>query len=183
MLEITIPSTEYYDDKNSCFMQTKEQKLKLEHSLVSLSKWESKWHKPFLSTSKKQRHTYEETIDYIRCMTITQNVNPDIYYALTESNMKEVEDYIANPMTATWFSNKRQSPPSRKIITSEVIYYWMVEEGIPFECEKWHLNRLMTLIKVCSEERSGGKKMSQKDIYRQNRALNAARRKQHNTRG
>lgn len=181
MLEITIPSTEYYDDRNSCFMETREQKLRLEHSLVSLSKWESKWHKPFLSM-KEDRRTYEETIDYVRCMTITQNVNPDIYYALTQDNLKEIEDYIADPMSATWFSNKNQRP-SREVITAEVIYYWMIELEIPFECEKWHLNKLMTLIRVCNEKNSGGKKMSKKDIYKQNRALNSARKKRYNTHG
>jgi hypothetical protein len=182
MLEITIPSTEYYDDRSNCFIETREQKLRLEHSLVSLSKWESKWHKPFLSTSKNQTHTYEETIDYIRCMTITQNVDYNAYYALDNKAFKQIEDYIANPMTATWFRDKKGSP-NRRVITSEVIYYWMIELDIPFECEKWHLNRLMTLIRVCNEENSGGKKMSPKDLKRQNSALNAARKKKYNTRG
>lgn len=182
MLDITIPSTEYFDDRNNCFIQTREQKLRLEHSLVSLSKWESKWHKPFLSINTEKR-TWEETVDYVRCMTITQNVNPDIYYALTDDNIKEIEDYISDPMSATWFNNKNNGRPSREVVTAEIIYYWMIELDIPFECEKWHLNKLMTLIRVCNEKHSGGKKMSKKDIYRQNRALNSARKKKYNTRG
>lgn len=182
MLDITIPSTEYFDDRNNCFIQTREQKLRLEHSLVSLSKWESKWHKPFLSINAENR-TWKETVDYVRCMTITQNVDPDIYYALTDDNIKEIEKYISDPMSATWFSNKNNARPSRQVVTSEIIYYWMIKQDIPFECEKWHLNRLMALIRVCNEMDSGGKKMSKKDIYRQNRALNAARKKKYNTRG
>ncbi len=182
MLEITIPSTEYFDDRNNCFIQTREQKLRLEHSLVSLSKWESKWHKPFLSI-KAEKRTWEETVDYVRCMTITQNVDPDIYYALTDGNIKEIEKYISDPMTATWFNNKNNDRPSRQVVTSEIIYYWMIKQDIPFQCEKWHLNRLMALIRVCNEMDSGGKKMSKKDIYRQNRALNSARKKKYNTRG
>ncbi len=182
MLEITIPSTEYFDERNNRFIQTREQKLRLEHSLVSLSKWESKWHKPFLNMRADKR-TWEETIDYIRCMTITQNVDFDIYYALTEENIKQIEDYISDPMSATWFSNKNNGRPSREVVTAEIIYYWMIELDIPFECEKWHLNKLMTLIRVCNEKNSSGKKMSKKDIYRQNRALNSARKKKYNTRG
>lgn len=182
MLDITIPSTEYFDDRNNCFIQTREQKLRLEHSLVSLSKWESKWHKPFLSINAEKR-TWEETVDYVRFMTITQNVDPDIYYALTDDNIKEIEKYISDPMSATWFSNKNNARPSRQVVTSEIIYYWMIKQDIPFQCEKWHLNRLMALIRVCNEMDSGGKKMSKKDIYRQNRALNSARKKKYNTRG
>ena len=182
MLEITIPSTEYFDDRNNCFIQTREQKLRLEHSLVSLSKWESKWHKPFLNINAEKR-TWEETVDYVRCMTITQNVDPDNYYALTDDNIKEIEKYISDPMTATWFNNKNNARPSRQVVTSEIIYYWMIKQDIPFQCEKWHLNRLMALVRVCNEMDSGGKKMSKKDIYRQNRALNSARKKKYNTRG
>lgn len=179
MFEITIPETEYFDDKKQIFIMVPEKKLKLEHSLVSIAKWESKWHKPFLG---REKHTWEETVDYVRCMTITQNVDPDIYYGLTDKNVREIEAYIENKMTATWFRNSK-ARPSREIVTAEIIYYWMIELGIPFECEKWHLNRLMTLIRVCSEKQSGGKKMSKKDILKQNSAINAARKKRLNTRG
>lgn len=180
MLEITIPETEYFDDENQCFITMHEQKLRLEHSLVSLAKWESKWHKPFL---KKKSFSWEETIDYVRCMTITQNVNPDIYYALTDKNIETIEKYMAEKMTATWFRENGNRRPTREVVTAEIIYYWMIDLGIPMECEKWHLNRLMTLIRVCSEKQSGGKKMSTKEILKQNSALNAARKQRLNSHG
>lgn len=179
MLEITIPESDYYDEAKERFVTSKRQTLKLEHSLVSLSKWESKWKKPFLSDKPK---TWEETIDYVRCMTITQNVNPDSYYAIDESGLKKIQEYINDSMTATWF-RKDSNRPSRRIITSEVIYSQMITLGIPVDFEKWHLNRLMTLIRVCSEENAPKKKMGKKEILQQNRALNNARRKQHHTRG
>ncbi len=179
MFEITIPESDYYDEAQERFVTSKRQTLKLEHSLVSLSKWESKWKKPFLSDKPK---TWEETIDYVRCMTITQNVNPDAYYAIDESGLKKIQEYINDSMTATWF-RKDSNRPSRRIITSEVIYSQMITLGIPVDFEKWHLNRLMTLIRVCSEENAPKKKMGKKEILQQNRALNNARRKQHHTRG
>lgn len=173
MLTITIPATEEYDDAREEFISTEEQTLTLEHSLVSISKWESKWHKPFLSKDEKTR---EETIDYIRCMTLTKNVDPNVYYALTSDNIKEINDYIEDPMTATWFSDKHKGPKSREIITSELIYYWMTALQIPFECQKWHINRLMTLIQICSIKSQPPKKMGKKEAMSQQRALNAARR-------
>lgn len=179
MLQITIPSQELWDSRTNEFVVTKETRLELEHSLIALSKWESKWEKPFLS---KQEKTNEETVDYIRCMTITRNVDPGIYLFLTMDNLQAVNDYIAAPMTATTFSNDR-SKPSREIITAEIIYYWMIAYNIPFECEKWHLNRLLTLIRVCSVKNGPSKKMSKRDILRQNAQLNAMRRKQMNTTG
>lgn len=178
MLTINIPETELFDERTNEFIYVKAQTLQLEHSLVSISKWEAKWKKPFIS---KQNKTVEETIDYIRCMTITQNVKPEVYRALTNSMIKEVEDYIGDPMTATTFKDDKKG--GNKVITSEVIYYWMTALNIPFECQKWHLNRLLTLIKVASIENSPKKKMSPSEVMRQNKSLNAARRKAHNTRG
>lgn len=182
MLEIAIPNGEYFDEKSGKFLQMKGQTIRLEHSLVSVSKWEAKWHKPFLNPKER---TAEETIDYIRCMTITQNVDKDLYYFIPEKQIKEINDYIENPMTATWFSKKNGASKghSRDIITSEIIYWQMIELGIPIELEKWHLNRLLTLIRVCIEKNSSGKKMSKKDIYKQNKSLNAARRKQFGSKG
>ena len=179
MLQITIPATEQWDEINQEFLSSKETTLRLEHSLVSLSKWESKWCKPFLDKKDK---TYEETIDYVKCMTLTPNVDPTIYYALTEENIKQINEYISAPMTATYINDNKRGG-SREIVTSELIYYWMITLNIPFECEKWHLNRLLTLVKVCNIKNQPPKKMSKKSIMSRNAALNAARRKQLNTKG
>ena len=180
MLEIVIPETEQWDEVKQEFISTKEQTLKLEHSLVSLSKWESKWCQPFLSKKEK---TVEQTIDYIKCMTLTQNVDPNVYNLLTKDNILKINEYISAPMTATTFHQENKGGGNGELITSELIYYWMVSLNIPFECQKWHLNRLLTLIKVCSIKNQPPKKMSKKDIMSRNAALNAARRKQLNSKG
>jgi hypothetical protein len=180
MLRITIPAVEQWDEAKQEFIYTKEQTLSLEHSLVSISKWESKWCKPFLTNQEK---TFEETLDYIKCMTLTQNVDPEVYNYLTNENIKEINEYIGAPMTATYFSDEKTSKTSREQVTAELIYYWMIAFNIPFECQKWHLNRLLTLIKVCNIKNQPPKKRSKKDIMSRNAALNAARRKQLNTKG
>ena len=180
MLKITIPDTEFWDEKKQEFINVKGQTLQLEHSLVSLSKWESKWCKPFLSKDSK---TLEETIDYIKCMTITQNVDPNIYLGLTNENITEINNYIEAPMTATTFYDERKGTKNRETITSELIYYWMISLQIPVEFQKWHLNRLLTLIKVCNIKNAPPKKMSQREIMSRNTALNAARRKAMNSKG
>lgn len=180
MLQITIPAAEQWDEQKQEFVYTKEQTLRLEHSLVSLSKWESRWNKAFLSKKKK---TYEETLDYIKCMTITQNVKPEVYNFLGNENLQKIQTYIDAPMTATYFSNDGNGSPSREVVTSELIYYWMIALNIPFECQKWHLNRLLTLIKVCNIKNTPPKKMSRQQIMSRNAALNAARRKQFNSKG
>ena len=180
MLKIIIPPTEMWDEVNEKFVYSKEQVLQLEHSLVSLSKWESKWCKPFLS---KENKTFEETIDYIRCMTINQNIPDEVYNCLTGENIREINEYISAPMTATRFSNHAMRKGSREQITSELIYYWMIALNIPFECQKWHINRLLTLIRVCNIKNHPSKKMSRREIMSRNTALNAARRKKLRTNG
>lgn len=178
MLTIVVPDQEFFNEEMQEFFTLKGQTLQLEHSLVSLSKWESKWNKPFLSKNEK---TLKETIDYIKCMTITQNVKPYIYDMLTNENILDINKYIDSPMTATTFNV--QNTPSREIVTSEIIYYWMISLNIPLECQKWHLNRLLTLIRVCNLKNAPSKKMSKKEIMSRNAALNAARRKKLNTKG
>lgn len=178
MLNIVVPDQEFFNEETQEFFTLKGQTLQLEHSLVSLSKWESKWNKPFLSKNEK---TLKETIDYIKCMTITQNVKPYIYDMLTNENILDINKYIDSPMTATTFNV--QNTPSREIVTSEIIYYWMISLNIPLECQKWHLNRLLTLIRVCNLKNTPSKKMSKKEIMSRNAALNAARRKKLNTKG
>ena len=179
MLELIVPGREFFDEEKNEFVTSKSTHLTLEHSLISLSKWESKWEKPFLSSEK----TTLETIDYIRCMTLTQNVDPIIYTSLTDDNVKDVIAYIEARMTATTITNKEGRGPKGEIITAEIIYYWMVTLNIPFECQKWHLNRLLTLIEVCSIKNQPPKKMSRNELLRNNRELNAARRARHKTRG
>ena len=180
MLQITIPACEQWDEATNEFVYTKAQTLQSEHSLISISKWESKWNKAFLSKNEK---TYEETVDYIKCMTITQNVDPSVYLRLTNENIEQINQYIDAPMTATYFMEDDDKKPSRETITAELIYYWMIALNIPFECQKWHLNRLLTLVKVCNIKNAPPKKRSKGDIMRRNAKLNAARRAKHHTRG
>ena len=181
MLQLVIPlGPEIFDDEKQEFISPETKTLQLEHSLVSLSKWESKWCKPFFS---KEEKTPEETIDYIKCMTVTQNVKDEVYSYLTRENIMQINKYIEAPMTATTFSKNRKSGGSKEIITSELIYCWMIQLNIPSEYQKWHLNRLLTLIQVCNVKNEPAKKMSNKEIMSRNRALNAARKKKLNTRG
>ncbi len=179
MLTIVVPASEFYDPIKEEFFRTKEQTLQLEHSLFSLAKWESKWCKPFLSKDDKSQ---DEMLDYIRCMTINQNVDPGVYKRLSSQNYEDISNYINAPMTATTFSDKNHRS-SREIITAEIIYYWMISLGIPLECQKWHLNRLFALIKVCSIKNAPSKKMGKRDILSQNHALNMARRNALGSRG
>lgn len=181
MLRITVPGLEYWDEQKEEFVTKKEQTLQLEHSLVSLSKWEAKWCKPFLS--KKSDMSNEEMFDYIKCMTVTPNVDPEIYSRLTSKNISEINDYINSPMTATTFFEDKRAKKNKETITSELIYYWMIAHNIPSEYQKWHLNRLLTLIRVCNIKNSPPKKKSRKEIMSEYAALNAARRAQLNTKG
>lgn len=177
MLQITIPKKEQeWDEKIAEFITIPETHLQLEHSLISISKWEAKYHKAFISDKQK---TNEELLYYIECMTITQSVDPSIYRLIPESEIKRIQQYIEDDHTATCFVglslDGNESPGSKKeVITSEVIYYYMVALNIPFECQKWHLGRLMTLIKVCNEknkeaeDRAAGKKKKRLTIKEQN---------------
>jgi len=180
MLRIIINGAEEFDEKNNEFLTIRDQELQLEHSLVSLSKWESFWKKPFLTKKEK---TTEESLDYVRCMTLTQNVDPKVYNLLTTSQIDKISKYIEDPMTATTFSKRDNQLINREIITAEVIYYWMIALSIPFECQKWHLNRLLTLINVCNIKNQPKKNIKTNEILNRNRELNAARRAQLNTTG
>lgn len=180
MLQVTIPASEYFDEKTGEFNSIRETTLQLEHSLVSVSKWESKWCKPFLGPNEK---TVEECIDYVRCMTITQHVDPTVYQFLTQKNFQEINAYIEAPMTATTFSERENKRFSREVVTAEIIYYWMVALNIPFECQKWHLNKLIALVRVCNIKNTPQKKMSRREVTERNRALNEARRKKMHSNG
>lgn len=179
MLTITIPGREFYDEVKEEFINYDAVTIELEHSLVSISKWEGYWNKPFLSSADK---TVEEILDYVRCMTVTENIPKDVYERMTEANIKAINDYINAPMTATTF-RETGGKPNNEIITSEIIYYWMIVHNIPFECQHWHLNRLLVLVKVCNIKNSPPKKMSKQELISRNKQLNAERRKQLNSRG
>lgn len=179
MLKLHVPSLELFDNRTSEFITIHGGEVRLEHSLLSVYRWESKWEKPFLVPKPKTR---EESIDYIRCMVIESEIDPDLFSYFPDSILEQVDEYINRPMTATTFA-KSDEPPSRDIVTAEILYWQMTVLGIPLEFEKRHLNHLLTLIKVCSIKNGPQKKMSKKEIFKQNRALNAARKKQFHTKG
>jgi hypothetical protein len=181
MLTITIQgSRDLFDEATNRFITVKTRTIELEHSLISVSKWESKWKKAFLSVTKR---TPEEILDYIRCMTITTNVDPNLYLCLSPENISQVQAYIDDSHSATVFrGEKKDMVGTPKARTSEQIYAAMVSLGIPFSCEKWHINRLLNLIHEC-EILNGGGKMSRKDSAAYMKSLNAARRAKHHTRG
>lgn len=181
MLIIQVPmSQELYDEKTQTFIPPEAFTLELEHSLASVSKWESREEKPFLG---KEEKSTEETFAYIRDMVVTPNVPEEVFRNFTEDNMIAINDYIGAKMTATWFRDLEPRRPNTEIITAELIYYWLVSLQIPFECQHWHLNRLITLVRVINEKNKPSKKMSRKSAAQQQRELNAQRRAQYGTRG
>ena len=184
MLLLQIPDQELWDPIREKFITVKGCDIELEHSLASISKWESKWHIPFHDDRKEK--TLEQNIDYVRCMCLTKGVDPNVFNYLTQENTKQISDYIGDSSTATWFSdsaNKRGG--KREIITAEIIYYWMTAYNIPESYQFWHINKLMTLLRVCAEKNNPdkNKKIPKANMAAQRRALNAARRKQFHTRG
>jgi hypothetical protein len=180
MLTITVGATDVYDESADKFSTQGGVELQLEHSLVSLSKWESEFEKPFLGKGEKTR---EEVLSYIACMILSPNPPGDILQRLSKENVEVINRYIDRKMTATWFSEQPGAPRSREVITSELIYYWMTVFQIPFECETWHLNRLFTLIRICNVKQAKPKKMSRSEIAARNRELNAQRKAQLGTTG
>lgn len=179
MLPIEIELTqEQFDEENGRFIPPETITLQMEHSLVSISLWESKWNVPFLSTQL----TDEQTFDYIKFMNTTPNVDPDVFNHLSQENVLQIKNYIESPMTATTFS-KEKSKGGKEIVTSELIYYWMISLQIPVEFQHWHLNRLLTLIRVCNVKNQPPKKMGKREIMSRNAALNAQRRAQLNSKG
>jgi hypothetical protein len=179
MLEITIPGGEFYDEETETFLEADGHTLRLEHSLVSLSKWEEKWEKPFLTNLSK---TVEESLDYVRCMSL-DDIPEGVLQNIDDSIMKQIFDYMERPMTATTIGDRHKGRGSREVVTAELIYYWMVALGIDFQCQYWHLNRLLTLVTVCNIKNQPGKKLSKAAVAKRNRNLNAARKAKYNTRG
>ena len=190
MLKITIPGQELFDPEKNLFYKTKEVTLTLEHSLVSLSKWESKWKIPFLSLGQQRPGARadntlspEQFLDYVKCMTLTQNVDDNVYLSLTKQNLDDILHYIEDPMTATTITQQQKKGGRGRIITSELIYAWMAILRIPYECQKWHLNRLLMLIQVTGLEQEPPKKMDPRAVMKQNSSLNKARRLKHHSKG
>lgn len=180
MLVITVPGVDYFDEAQSRFIELDGATLQLEHSLVSLSKWEAEFKRPFLNASEK---TDEEAIGYIRAMTLTEGVSPEVYKRLSNDHLREINAYIEDTNTATFFRERPGQPKSREIVTAELIYYWMFGLSIPLDCQNWHLNRLFTMIKVASEKNSPPKKMGKQELANHHRQLNEARKKQYGTKG
>ena len=180
MLRLVIPELEFFDETSQEFITVPAYDVELEHSLVSLSKWEQIWEVPFLGRGEK---TDDETISYVECMCLTPDVPSEVFLRLGHLNMQKVSDYISKKATATFFSDVKSGPGSRDVITSEVIYHWMIALQIPFECQYWHLNRLIALIRVCSAKNAPAKKMSTSEVLARNRALNAQRKVQLGTTG
>lgn len=189
MLEIHIPKTQIIDDETGkVYRSEKDWKLTLEHSLVSVQKWEARWHVAFLNRGAR---TFEETIDYLRCMTLTPNVPDEVYYCIPQSELKKVLEYVDNPMTATYVNDDDPGTTSygrrvgKDVITAEVIYYWMISLNIPTEYRKWHLNQLLTLIRVINAKNSPKKKKrrSMRDTLEEYRAINEANKKKFQTKG
>lgn len=183
MLTLTIHGGELYDNRNNYFYRADTTTIEIEHSLHAISKWESRWEKPFLGDGKPGNPmTADEFLDYVKCMTLTPNVNPELYRFIDDANQRAIVEYMEKPMTATTFGNTKKDA-FRKILTSEEIYWQMIALGIPFECQYWHIHRLMTLIRVCSIRQSKPEKVPLKDTIAQRNALNKARKAQMNSRG
>lgn len=184
MLEITVSIPEFFNEQLNEFIAPSRstETLHLEHSLVSISKWESKWKVPYFS-QKSESMSIEQFQDYVRCMTLNQNIPDYVYKVLSKDNLAQIVDYIVDEKTATWFGKEEYNAPSRQVVTSELIYYWMIQFNVPMECQKWHFSRLWTLIKVCSAKSGGGKKMSKSEILSRNRTLNEQRKAQYHTKG
>lgn len=181
-IEIVVPDSEFWDSEKEEFFRVKGCVIRMKHSLLSISKWEMKWKKPFLHP--KYVMTDEELKDYYKCMTITQNVNPYVYECITPEDRKRIAQYIETPMSAYAPMDKKKGGAKRSIV-SERIYYWMTAYNIPQAYEKWHLSRLLNLLDIANDANSAenNKKIPTSEVFRQNHSLNQARRKALNSRG
>lgn len=175
MLELRIHATDLWDPVSERFLSVKEQTLPLEHSLLSISKWEARWHKP-MPLVNDEGMSGEEFVDYIRCMTVSRNPDPLVYQCISADDVQAVMDYINDPHTATWFGESKADNSDKRPLTAEIIYHLMFVFGVSKECEKWHFNRLMTQLRVEYEESKPQKKKTKAEIADRHRYLNAKRR-------
>lgn len=181
---ITLKAGELYDEEKEEFINISEDKsIVIEHSLLSISKWESKWHKIYLDD--KLKLTHEESLDYIRCMTLTQNVDPNYYRLIDNNKLIEIQKYMNDPYSATYFNEVPRGTAQRhsEKISSEVLYYYMFKLGIPKDCEKWHINRLQNLIRIFSIKDAPDQKMNKRQTADYYRRLNAQRRSKLKSKG
>lgn len=179
MLKLIVTLAEEYDEETRRFLPAETHELHLEHSLVSVSKWESKWEVPFLGSNDKSN---DQMLWYIQAMSSAE-IPPEVFSKISPGNISDIQSYISAKMTATWFREEKAAAMSRETITAELIYYWMIGLGIPFECQHWHLNRLLTLIRVCNEKNKPPKKRSRADIAAERKALNEKRLREMQTKG
>lgn len=179
MLEITVPENEIYNSTTNTFVTVPSCVITLEHSLISVAKWESKWRIPYLSAKKR---TGRQELDYIRCMAVGPVKDKHVFEVLSAENISQIREYIDEPMTATTFT-KSERPASKDVVTSEVLYCRMFANNIPMECQKWHLNRLLTLIRVCDASAGPRQKMTKRQTATRYAEQNALRRAKYNTRG
>lgn len=179
MLVLDVILDEKFSDELEKFVQNTFQ-LELEHSLASMSKWESFFEKPFLGKDEK---TLEETLWYVKAMVLTKDVPPEVFDKLSSENFQTIYEYISSKRTATTFPDGGEKKPNREVITSEIVYYWMIVHNINFECQHWHLNRLLTLIQVCNVKNAPAKKMSKAEAVAQHKKLNAERRARYGSSG
>lgn len=180
MLKIRVPGQEFFDEENEIFVEVGSIELELEHSLASISKWESIWEKPFLGPDDK---TSEETISYIECMIVTEDFPKDVVFKFSKENFQDINAYIDSKMSATWFAKLPGKGTNREVVTAEIVYYWMLTLQIPMECQYWHIGRLFTLIRVVNEKNAPKKKMSKREALAKQRALNEQRLAMYNTNG
>lgn len=183
MLTIDIPEQDIFDESTSTFYKVKAQKLHFEHSLAAIAKWEAKWHTPFMDNKEKNM---VQLVDYIRCMCVDTDVDPIVFKGLSRKHMVMVEEYIKDPMTASWIDDSKKKPKPKthaEVMTSELMYFYMSQAQIPYECQNWPLPRLVMLLRIAGEKMSTNNKMSKRDIMNQQASLNAIRRAKTGSKG
>lgn len=179
---------ELFDEETNTFLHPVGKKLHLEHSLLSISKWEAEWEIPFLNTDK----TSEQSLSYIKCCVLDDDFDELLLNTLSDKNILDFNAYLSKGMTAkkiidlrSSLSQKRKSrrPASQKALTSEDIYYSMIQFHVWKECEEWPLQRLLSLLQLCSLKSNSTGEMSKSDQAKFYREENARRKAKYHTNG